>query len=122
MADWPGEDSSVRTAWQGPEGNVECLIERPNGRSKGIMLICHPHPQFGGTMDNKVVYSLSRSGLANGWTTVRFNFRGVGKSEGSYGEGIGELEDAEFVLNKALSHQPGLVMLAGFSFGTAVVL
>lgn len=122
MVNWPDIGELNRTCFPGPAGQVECLIEMPDESPKGIMLICHPHPQFGGTMDNKVVYSLARSGVSAGWTSLRFNYRGVGKSAGAYDDGVGELEDAVSVLLTALSYQPGRIILAGFSFGAALAL
>lgn len=121
MAEWPQPKGSLRTSIEGPAGALEILVERPEN-SAGLMLICHPHPRFGGTLDNKVVYSLARSALATGLTAVRFNFRGVGKSEGVYDEGRGELEDAETVLAYARAQQTGALLLSGFSFGSAVAL
>ncbi len=87
-----------------------------------LALICHPHPQFGGTMDNKVVQTLAKSFVELGFATMRFNFRGVGKSEGSFDDGIGETEDAAAALAWAQTHLGTSVPLvaAGFSFGCFV--
>jgi len=104
----------------GPAGRIECAIDAPDGASLGLALACHPHPQFGGTMDNKVVQTLARAFVQTGYTSVRFNFRGIGASEGAWDEGRGELEDAQAVLDAfrteaAFAGRPYL--LGGFSFG-----
>jgi hypothetical protein len=88
---------------------------------RGVAVIAHPHPLFGGTMDNKVVQTLARAFVQCGWTTVRFNFRGVGGTEGSYDEGRGELEDLLAVVEQVAPKSEGLPLaLAGFSFGAFV--
>lgn len=85
---------------------------------KFVLVICHPHPQFGGTMDNKVVTTMVRAARTSGIATVRFNFRGVGKSEGGYDEGRGEQLDLLIVLNWVSQQMPEAhILLAGFSFG-----
>ena len=86
--------------------------------ARGVAVIAHPHPLFGGTMDNKVVQTLARAFVAQGWTAVRFNFRGVGRSEGVHDEGRGELDDLLAVV-QALA-PAGQLCLAGFSFGAFV--
>ena len=104
----------------GPAGRLECAVDDPEGAPRGIALVCHPHPQFGGTMDNKVVQTLARAFVQLGWRSVRFNFRGVGASEGSWDEGRGEVEDAMAVLagfRGAEAEPDGPFLLAGFSFG-----
>jgi len=86
-------------------------------------MLCHPHPLYGGTMNNKVVHTLARSFLRLGCVAIRFNFRGVGDSEGSYGEGSGEIEDALTVAGWARLQWPELrLYLGGFSFGSMVAL
>jgi alpha/beta superfamily hydrolase len=102
----------------GPAGPIECAIDAPEGVARGVALICHPHPQGGGTMDNKVVQTLARAVLQLGWRSVRFNFRGVGASAGAFDEGIGEVEDALAVI--AAQRVDGPLLLAGFSFGAYV--
>ena len=104
---------------RGTAGAIECAVTQPGGPSKGVAVICHPHPLFGGTMDNKVVQTLSRALLQLGWTTVRFNFRGVGASGGVWDDGVGEVED---VLAVIAQHRTGsqALLLAGFSFGAFV--
>ncbi len=84
----------------------------------GVAVIAHPHPLFGGTMDNKVVQTLARAFIACGWTAVRFNFRGVGASDGVHDEGRGECEDMLSVIEKLAPDGP--VAIAGFSFGAFV--
>ena len=75
----------------GPAGVLETALDAPAGPSRGVAVIAHPHPLFGGTLDNKVVQTLARAFTQAGWTAVRFNFRGVGASEGTYDEGRGEI-------------------------------
>jgi uncharacterized protein len=103
----------------GPAGVLECAIDRPHGAAIGVAVVCHPHPQHGGTMDNKVAQTLARALVATGWRSVRFNFRGVGASQGAWDEGRGEVDDALAVL--AAQREAGLpCLLAGFSFGAYV--
>lgn len=85
---------------------------------RGVVVIAHPHPLFGGTMDNKVVQTLARAFVQSGWTAVRFNFRGVGTSAGSHDDGRGELEDLLAVVEQVAPEGP--IALAGFSFGAFV--
>ncbi len=106
----------------GPAGPLEIALDRPAGASRGVAVIAHPHPLFGGTMDNKVVQTLARAFIQCGWTAVRFNFRGVGGSAGNHDEGRGELEDFLAVVAHASPAGPeaGVLALAGFSFGAFV--
>jgi alpha/beta superfamily hydrolase len=105
-----------RLSVAGPAGALECAVDSPREAPRGVAVICHPHPQHGGTMDNKVVQTLARALLQLGYRTVRFNFRGVGDSQGSWDQGQGEVDDALAVI--AAQQQPGLPwVLAGFSFG-----
>ncbi len=100
----------------GPAGAIECALDRPTGPSQGVVVLCHPHPVHGGTMDNKVVQTLARAFLQLGWRTVRFNFRGVGQSAGAWDEGRGEVDDALAVIDS--QRQLGeRLLLGGFSFG-----
>lgn len=102
----------------GPAGRMQVLCDQPQGEARGVAVIAHPHPLFGGTMDNKVVQTLARAFVQAGWTAVRFNFRGVGTSEGTHDEGRGETDDL-LALVQALAPQ-GPLALAGFSFGAYV--
>jgi uncharacterized protein len=107
----------------GPSGALEVIFSTPDGLPpKALALICHPHPQFGGSMDNKVVQTLARAFAELGFATVRFNFRGVGHSAGSFDEGIGETDDAAAVLQWARTQVPVATrwIAAGFSFGCFV--
>ena len=102
----------------GPAGAIDCAIDEPAGTPRGVVVLCHPHPQFGGTMDNKVVQTLARAFLQLGYRAVRFNFRGVGMSAGQWDEGRGEVDDALAVVATERAAHPGLPLaLGGFSFG-----
>ncbi len=105
---------------QGAAGAIEFALDAPLGDSaaKGVAVIAHPHPLFGGSMDNKVVQTLARAFTQSGWTAVRFNFRGVGGSQGVHDEGRGELDDL-LTLVSAVAPE-GSLCLAGFSFGAFV--
>jgi alpha/beta superfamily hydrolase len=108
----------------GPAGRLEALLEEPDdGAPREAALVCHPHPQHGGTMHNKVVYRIARGLRAAGATVLRFNYRGVNLSEGEYAHGEGELDDARAALGYLRERYPELPFtLAGFSFGSRVVL
>jgi len=109
----------------GPAGRLEALLEEPKDESalSGAALVCHPHPQYGGTMHNKVVYRIARGLRRSGATVLRFNYRGVNLSEGTYAHGEGELDDARVALEYLKGRYPQLpVTLAGFSFGSRIVL
>ena len=108
----------------GPAGPLEALFEAPEeGEPCGSAVICHPHPLFGGTMHNKVVYRVARALRNSGYAVLRFNFRGVGKSQGQHAGGIGEIEDAGAALAWLRRRYPALpCTLAGFSFGSRVIL
>jgi uncharacterized protein len=105
---------------QGAAGAIEVAIDVPAGSaaSKGVAVIAHPHPLFGGTLDNKVVQTLARAFTQCGWTAVRFNFRGVGGTQGVHDEGRGELDDMLAVVAELAP--AGALCLAGFSFGAFV--
>jgi alpha/beta superfamily hydrolase len=110
---------TLRQLIAGPAGALECAIDAPAAAPVGLAVICHPHPQHGGTLDNKVAQTLARAVLALGWRSVRFNFRGVGASQGAWDEGRGEIDDALAVI--AAHRAPGeALLLAGFSFGAYV--
>ena len=103
----------------GPAGRIQVLRDQPQGTPVGTAVIAHPHPLFGGTMDNKVVQTLARAFLQLGHRTVRFNFRGVGGSAGAWDEGRGEVDDALAVI--AAQRDASLPLwLGGFSFGAYV--
>ena len=106
----------------GPAGALDIAIDLPAGQSRGFAVIAHPHPLFGGTLDNKVVQTLARAFVQSGWTAVRFNFRGVGGSAGSHDEGRGELDDLLAVVQHVAPAGEGQAALAlgGFSFGAFV--
>ena len=103
----------------GEAGQIEALLDVPaDGPIRGTAVIAHPHPLFGGTMHNKVVQTLARAFVQSGWRAVRFNFRGVGASAGSYDEGRGEARDMLRVIEQLAPE--GSLALAGFSFGAFV--
>jgi alpha/beta superfamily hydrolase len=109
--------STRREFITGPAGRIECAVDGPAGAPIGIALIAHPHPLFGGTLDNKVVQTLARAFVELGWEAWRPNFRGVGQTEGVHDEGRGELAD----LAAIVAHlSPPRLALAGFSFGAGV--
>jgi alpha/beta superfamily hydrolase len=105
----------------GHAGKMECLLDLPDASPRGIALVAHPHPLYGGTMENKVAQTLARTFVALGYATARFNFRGVGESEGVHDDGRGEVDDMAVMMAYMQGQYPGLpVALAGFSFGTFV--
>lgn len=108
----------------GPAGLLEAVTTLPQTAGLAITaVVCHPHPQMGGTMQNKVVTTLSRVFRELGLNTVRFNYRGVGKSSGSFAKGIGETEDLLAVLDWVKQERPqDTLWLAGFSFGAYISL
>ena len=105
----------------GAAGQIECALDLPEGVPRGIALIAHPHPLFGGTMDNKVVATLDRAFVGLGFAVARMNFRGVGQTQGQHDEGRGETDDMALLLAHMKQQYPGLpIVLGGFSFGTFV--
>src|ERR1700712_761929 len=107
----------------GNAGKMECLLDPPDNDVVpiGIALVAHPHPLYGGTMENKVAQTLARAFVGLGYVTARFNFRGVGESEGTYDDGRGEVDDMQVMYEHMVEQYPGLpVALTGFSFGTFV--
>jgi alpha/beta superfamily hydrolase len=140
--------SSERVSIPGPAGRLEAVVVNASGaagadRDAGaghsadardaagtsgaagarFAVICHPHPLSGGTMDNKVVTTLAKALQSTGLATLRFNFRGVGDSEGAYDQGVGETQDAQAVAAYGAARWPGAPpVLAGFSFGAFVAL
>ena len=108
---------TLRSTVAGPAGNIECAIDNPPENSpRGLAVLCHPHPLHGGSLDNKVVQTLARSLVQLGYTSVRFNFRGIGGSAGGWDEGRGEIDDALAVV-AALRPAGQPLVLGGFSFG-----
>jgi len=111
----------------GPAGKLEALLEEPEdpawaSGAREAALVCHPHPAHGGTMHNKVVYRMARGLRRSGSVVLRFNFRGVGQSEGTYDEERGEFLDAAAALGWLRNRYSGLpYTLAGFSFGSRIV-
>jgi alpha/beta superfamily hydrolase len=110
--------STRREFVAGPAGRIECAVDKPEAPARGAALIAHPHPLFGGSLDNKVVQTLARAFVELGYESWRPNFRGVGQTEGVHDEGRGELEDLEAVVKTV---QAKKLVLAGFSFGAALV-
>lgn len=121
--------SSKPITLEGCVGSIEAILDEPatfedlparaqDSAQKGMAIICHPHPLFGGTMDNKVVQTLARAFLASGWRTLRFNFRGVGSSAGVHDNGVGEVADLLRVISQFANAGP--LALAGFSFGAFI--
>jgi alpha/beta superfamily hydrolase len=110
---------TLRTSIAGPAGAIECAVDEPAQAPRAVAVVCHPHPQQGGTLDNKVAQTLARAFVLLGCRAVRFNFRGVGASEGEWDEGQGEVDDALAVI--AAHRDPTLpLVLGGFSFGAYV--
>jgi uncharacterized protein len=106
---------------EGGAGKMEAVLDRPEGEPRGVALVAHPHPLYGGTLDNKVVQTLARTFVELGYVSLRPNFRGVGESGGAHDEGRGETEDLLRVLAHAKKDLGDLpLVLAGFSFGAAV--
>lgn len=122
MALAPTASESVSIA--GPAGNIEALLDTPATTAvSAVAVICHPHPLHGGTMTNKVVHTLAKAFNDVGAPAVRFNYRGVGASAGTYDDGNGETLDALAVVDWAMERWPGAqVWLGGFSFGGAVAI
>jgi alpha/beta superfamily hydrolase len=102
----------------GPVGRLEIVVADPGAGRRGVAVVAHPHPLHGGTLDNKVVQTLAKAFLALGFVALRFNFRGVGRSEGVFDNGRGEIEDLFAVAQYAATRYGGSELaLAGFSFG-----
>ena len=105
----------------GPRGTLETVVDEPEGAAGDapVAVIAHPHPLFGGTLHNKVVFTLMQAFTACGFAAVRFNFRGVGASAGAFDEGRGEIEDMLAVIEH-FAPSPRRLAVAGFSFGAFV--
>ncbi|MBL8512753.1 MAG: alpha/beta fold hydrolase [Betaproteobacteria bacterium] len=111
-----------RVMIEGPVGPIEAAVQTPES-PRAVAIIAHPHPLFGGTMDNKVATTLARACAEAGAAAWRFNFRGVGQTAGTHDDGRGETDDLIAVAHHAMAQQPGLPLwLCGFSFGGAVAL
>lgn len=108
----------------GSEGRIEARYHHTNTPTDPVALILHPHPEHGGTMNNKVTYALYKTFVNRGFKTIRFNFRGVGKSEGQFSHGEGELSDAASVLDwvQAMNSNASCFWVAGFSFGAWIAM
>ena len=108
----------------GPEGKIETKYHHNNDKNSPIILVLHPDPSRGGTMNSKIVFQLYKIFIENGFSTVRFNFRGVGKSDGVFDDGEGELSDAASVLDWLQRHNTNsqTCWIAGFSFGAWVAM
>lgn len=119
----PGESLAVSVA--GPVGRIETVVAAPKSTAapRGLCVVCHPHPLYGGTMTNKVVWALASSALKAGLVTARFNFRGVGRSAGLHDDARGEVDDTLAVVAALRALRPDApLVLAGFSFGAYVSL
>ena len=108
--------ATQRLAVAGAAGSIEGALDIPTAASRGLAVLCHPHPQHGGTMENKVVQTMARAFVQLGYRALRFNFRGVGASQGVWDSGIGEIIDAMAVIQAQRGAGEALV-LGGFSFG-----
>lgn len=108
----------------GPVGRIEARYHQGKGRNAPLAIVLHPHPEHGGTMNNKVAYALFRAFVDQGFSTLRFNFRGVGRSEGKFDHGEGELSDAAACLDwlQVQNPEPRQCWVAGFSFGAWVCM
>lgn len=115
--------ASERILLEGPVGAIETVIDRPAGAPRGLALVAHPHPLYGGTLDNKVAQTLARTLVELGYVAVRPNFRGVGASAGTHDDGNGETDDLVAVVHAMrarLDLRDVPLVLAGFSFGSLV--
>jgi alpha/beta superfamily hydrolase len=112
-----------RLSLDGQAGALEAIVEDPGVAGPSYAVVCHPHPLFGGTMDNKVVTTVARALNETGIPALRFNFRGVGASAGVFDQGVGETADADAAASWGAQRWPGrTLVMAGFSFGGYVAL
>lgn len=121
--EFPAPGKQARGVIPGPAGALELVVSSPQAQARGLIVVAHPHPQHGGTLDNKVTYMIARAAVEAGFVAVRPNYRGIGQSEGTYDQGRGELDDLRAVRRWALA-ESGLPDsgLAGFSFGAWLAL
>ncbi|PIW30689.1 MAG: alpha/beta hydrolase [Rhodospirillales bacterium CG15_BIG_FIL_POST_REV_8_21_14_020_66_15] len=110
--------------FNGPEGRIEGRYHHAKDPNAPVALLLHPHPEYGGTMNNRVVYAMYQAFVKRGFSTLRFNFRGVGRSQGKFDNGQGELSDAATALDWMQGHNPNAstCWIAGFSFGAWVAM
>jgi alpha/beta superfamily hydrolase len=107
----------------GPAGRLEARLDRPAGDAKAIVVMASPHPNHGGTMQDKVVYQATQGFVRAGCAVLRFNYRGAGTSEGEFADGPGELDDYRAALGAAAREFPGLpIWAAGYSFGAWIAM
>jgi alpha/beta superfamily hydrolase len=116
-------DLKGNTYIDGPAGRIEAILKEPTSPVARAAVVCHPHPLFGGTMHNKVVYRMAKAFEKAGFAVLRFNFRGAGRSEGQHDYGKGEQDDLRAAIDFMEAKYPAAeVWIAGFSFGSAVML
>jgi alpha/beta superfamily hydrolase len=116
-------DLTGNTFFEGPAGRIEAILKEPEGPVTRAAIVCHPHPLFGGTMHNKVVFRIARAFQDSGFAALRFNFRGTGRSEGEHDHGFGEQGDLLAAIKFVEEKYPDAeIWLAGFSFGSVVML
>jgi len=116
-------DLTGNTFFNGPAGRIEAILKEPGTQVKRVAIVCHPHPLFGGTMHNKVVFRIARAFQDAGFAVLRFNFRGTGRSEGTHDQGRGEQDDLRAAIRFMEDKYAGAeIWLAGFSFGSSVML
>lgn len=116
-------DLTGNTFFEGPAGRIEAILKEPGAPVTRAAIVCHPHPLFGGTMHNKVVYRIARAFQDAGFAVLRFNFRGTGLSQGEHDDGRGEQDDLRAAIKFIEQKFSGAeIWLAGFSFGAKVVL
>ena len=109
--------------FEGPAGRLEAILKEPSHVPSRVAIVCHPHPLFGGTMHNKVVYRIAKAFQQSGFSVLRFNFRGAGRSQGQHDNGRGEQDDLRAAIRFMEEKYEGAqVWLAGFSFGARVIL
>lgn len=110
--------------FNGPDGRIEGRYHQSENKNAPAALVLHPHPLYGGTMNNKVVYSLYEAFRKNGFTVLRINFRGVGRSQGKFDNGVGELTDAATALDWLQNQNPDIsnFWISGFSFGAWIAM